>query len=52
MAGQHGPGEAGRHLSTQARRDEGSGVDLHWTAAGQTKSASQELPDEGTKPTS
>ena len=52
MAGQRGPKEACRHLSTQAQRDVGSGVDLHWTVAGQTRKINRELLDEGTYPTS
>ena len=51
-AGQHRPGEVGKHLSTQARRDAGLGVDLHRTVSRQTARINPELPDEGTKPTS
>ena len=51
-AGQHRPGEVGRHLSTQARCDAGSGVDLHQTVSRQTARINPELPDEGTKPAS
>ena len=52
MAGQHRPGEVGRHLSTQARRDAGSGVDLHRTVARRARKINPELLDEGTHPTS
>ena len=51
-AGQHRPREVGRHLSTQARRDAGSGVDLHRTVAGRARKINPELLDEGMHPTS
>ena len=51
-AGKHGPKEAGRHLSTQARHDAGLGVDLHRTVAGRARKINPELLDEGTHPTS
>ena len=52
MVGQHRLGEVGRHLSTQARRDAGSGVDLHRTVVGRARKINPELLDEGTHHTS
>ena len=52
MVGQHGPGEACRHLSTQIQCDAGYGVDLHRTVSGQASRINLELLDEGTHPTS
>jgi hypothetical protein len=51
-AGQHGPGEAHRHQSTQVRCDARSGADLHRTIARQTRRIKPELLDERTYPTS
>jgi hypothetical protein len=50
--GQHGPGEAYRHLSTEARCDARSGADLHQTVARQSGRINPELLDGGTYPTS
>jgi hypothetical protein len=52
IAGQHGLGEAYRHLSTQVRCDTRSGADLHRTVARQTGRINPDLLDEGTYPTS
>jgi hypothetical protein len=52
IAGQHGPREAYRHLSTQIRCDARSGADLHRTVVRQSGRINPELLDGGTYPTS
>ena len=51
-AGQHRPGEVGRHLSTQVRCDTRYGVGLHRTVSRQAAKINPELLDKGTHPTS
>jgi hypothetical protein len=49
---QHGPGEAHRHLSTQAQCDARLGADLHQTVTRQSGRINPGLLDEETRPTS
>jgi hypothetical protein len=51
IVGQHGPGEAHMHQSTQDQCYAGSGTDLHWTVARQSGRINPELLDDGTRPT-